>query len=162
MEDQLNLITGLTVAQRRKVFSWVASLTDEQIMDIFQDAVKKSYQLKGERPDLPGKVVKYCSFVSAVRNAGWDTVTGNGYRIAEEKQYGDFSHLRQAKAAALIQRGRTPVLRRKVLAFWGEIKELKGNGLGFRPIADYLLKKRKLMTSPSYLAKLWKEVEAND
>ncbi len=161
MENLLNEITSLTTAQRKKVFSWVATLTDTEIIEIFQDSVKKAFQLKEERPDLSGKVGKYCAFIFAARKAGWDTKTGKGFRVAEAKQYSDFSHLRQAKAAAVIERGRTPVLRRKLLAYWGEVKELKTKGLGFRPISDYLNKTRKLKTSASYLAKLWKEVEVN-
>jgi len=97
----------------------------------------------------------------AARKAGWDTVKGKGYRVAEKEQYEDFSHLRKASAAGLIQRGRIPVLRQKILAYWGEVKELKADGMGFRPIADYLNRKRKLKVSATYLSKLWKEVEGN-
>ena len=162
MDDQLIKITGLSTAQRKKVFSWVASLPDTVTIDIFQDAVKKSYQLQSECPDIAGKVVKYCAFIIAARNAGWDSLTGKGHRVARQKQYEDFSHLRKAKVAALIQHGRTPVLKRKILAYWGEIKELKADGMGFRPIADYLLKTHKLKTSATYLAKLWKDEEYHD
>lgn len=162
MEDQLNLITGLTVSQRQKLFAWVASLPEEKKIDIFQEAVKKSYQLKEERPNLPGKIIKYCAFITAARKGGWDTVHGKGFRVAEEKQYEDFSHLRKAKSASLIQLGRTPVLRRKILAHWGEVKELKAEGHGFRTISDYLAKNRKLKVSATYLARLWKEIETND
>ena len=162
MEDMLNQITGLITSERKKVVHWIASLPEEEIISIFQGAVKKSFQLKEERPDIPGKVSKYCAFIVAARNAGWDTKTGKGFREATEKQYEDFSHLRKAQAADLIKRGRTPVLRRKILAYWGEIKQLKADGTGFRPIADYLAKTRKLKTSASYLAQLWREVETND
>jgi len=34
--------------------------------------------------------------------------------------------------------------------------------MGFRPIAAYLLKSRKIKVSASYLMKLWHEVEGND
>jgi len=162
MNDLINQITGLTAAQRKKVLSWVASLPEENVMEIFQDGVKKSYQIKDERPDIAGKVSKYCAFIVAARYAGWDTLTGKGFRVAEAKQYEDFSHLRKSQAAALIKHGRTPVLRQKLLSYWGEIKELKANGLGFRPIAEYLFKKHKVKTSWSNLAKLWREVEKND
>ena len=159
MTEQLNLITGLTEHERKKLFSWVASLPEVKIIEIFQEGVKKSFQLKEERPDLHGRINKYCAFVMAARKAGWDTVKGKGYRVAEKEQYDDFSHLRQASAAGLIQRRRTPVLRLKILAYWGEVKELKADGMGFRPIADYLNRKRKLKVSATYLSKLWKEVE---
>jgi hypothetical protein len=162
MDDLLNQITGLTNRERKKVLSWVASLPQERVIEIFQEGVKKSFQVKEERPDLPGRIGKYCAFIVAARKAGWDTLKGKGYRVAEKEQYVDFSHLRKAKAAELIQRGRTPVLRKKILAHWGEIKELKREGVGFRPIADYLAKNRKVKTSASYLAKLWKEVESSD
>jgi hypothetical protein len=159
MTEQLNLITGLTEHERKKLFSWVASLPEEKIIEIFQDGVKKSFQLKEERSDLSGRINKYCAFIMAARKAGWDTIKGKGYRVAEQEQYDDFSHLRKASVAGLIRKGRTPVLRRKILAYWGEVKELKAKGLGFRPIADYLTRTRKVKTSATYLAKLWKEVE---
>lgn len=159
MDDQLTQITGLSGRERKKVLAWVASLPEETVIGIFQDGVKKSYQLKEARPDLPGKVVKYCAFILAARASGWDTLKGKGYRVAGQEQYDDFSHLRKSRAAELVRHGRTPVLRRKILAHWGEIKELKADGMGFRPIADYLVKNRKVKTSASYLVKLWKEVE---
>lgn len=161
MDDLLNSITGLTDRERKRLLSWVSSLPEEQVIRIFQEGVKKSFQLKKERPDLSGRVNKYCAFVVAARRAGWDTIKGKGYRVAQKEQYQDFTHLRRAKAAELLQRGRTPVLRRKILAYWGEIKELKLEGIGFRPIAEYLRKTRKLKVSPSYLVKLWHEVEEN-
>lgn len=162
MDDMIDLITGLTGRERKNVLTWVASLPEERIIAIFQEGVRKYYQLKDERSDVPGRVGKYGSFIVAARKAGWDTLKGKGYRVADREQYEDFSHLRRAKAAELIRRGRTPVVRKKVLAHWGEVKELKQEGIGFRPIADYLGKKRKVKTSASYLFKLWKEVEADD
>jgi hypothetical protein len=161
MDDLLNQITGLTDRERKKVLSWVAALPEEKIIEIFQMGVKKAYQIKEERPDLPGRVGKYCAFILAARKAGWDTLKGKDYRVAKQEQYDNFSHLRKAKAASLIQRGRTPVLRRRILAHWGEVKELKKEGMGFRPIAEYLSKIRKVKTSASYLLKLWKEIETD-
>lgn len=162
MDEKLNMITGLTENERKKILSWIASLPEERIIGIFQDGVKKSFQLREEHPNIPGRTNKYCAFILAARKAGWDTIKGKCYRVAEKKQYDDFSCLRQASAAALIKKGRKPILRRKILAYWGEIKELKTEGVGFRPIADYLSKKRKVRTSATYLSKLWKEMEAND
>jgi hypothetical protein len=160
MDDLLNQITGLTDRDRKKVLSWAVSLPEERIIGIFQDGVRFAFQIKAERPDLPGRIVKFSAFIMAARKAGWDTLKGKGYRVAEKEQYDDFSHLRKAKAAVLMRHGRTPVLRRKILAYWGEVKELKAEGMGFRPIADYLARTRKIKTSASYLAKLWKEVES--
>jgi hypothetical protein len=161
MEDILNLITGLTGKERKNLLSWMASLPEEKVVEIFQDGVKKSYQLKQERPDIPGKINKYSAFIMAARKSGWDTLQGKGYRVAQEKQYEDFSHLRKASVAALIKKGRTPILRRKILAYWGEVKELKNEGNGFRAIAYHLKSKHKLKTSATYLSRLWKETETN-
>lgn len=162
MDDLLNQITSLIGRERKQVLAWVASLPEERIIEIFQDGVKKAYQIKAERPDLPGRIGKYCAFIIAARRGGWDTLKGKGYRVAEREQYADFSHLRKAKAAELLRRGRAPVLRKKILAYWGEVKELKADGMGFRPIADYLARTRKVKTSASYLVKLWHEVEGDD
>jgi len=160
MTEQLNLITGLTEHERKKLFSWVASLPEENIIEIFHEGVKRSFQLKSERPDLSGRINKYCAFVMAARRGGWDTIKGKGYRVADQEQYEDFTHLRRATAATLVTLGRKPVLRRKILAYWGEVRELKADGMGFRTIAGYLQSKRKLKVSATYLSKLWKEVEA--
>ncbi len=160
-KEQTDLISGITWAERKKVLSWVASLPEQTIIKIFQDGVKMSFQMKLQNPNVPGKIIKYCSFVLAVRNSGWDTISGKGYRVAQQKQYDDFSNLRKARAATLIKKGRTPVLRKKILAHWGEIVELKNEGMGFRPIAYYLSKNRKIKVSPAYLGRLWREVETN-
>lgn len=162
MDQHLNQITGLTDRERKRLFSWIASLPEETIVEIFQSGVKVFYQLKQGHPELPGRIGKYAAFLVAARKAGWDTLNGKGYRVAEQPQYDDFSHLRKARAAVLLQRGRTPVVRRKILAHWGEVKELKAEGHGFRSIADYLHKSRKVKTSASYLLKLWHEVEGED
>ncbi len=161
LDEQLCMITKLTKAERKKIFSWLSSLSEELVIDVFQDAVKKSFQLKEQNPNILGKTIKYGAFVLAARNAGWDSIKGKGYRIAETEQFDDFSNLRKASVAALVKKGRTPLLRRKILSHWGEIKELKDGGMGFRPIALYLAKKRKIKVSPTYLARLWKEVKAN-
>jgi DNA-binding CsgD family transcriptional regulator len=159
MDQHLNQITGLTDRERKRLFSWIASLPEETIVEIFQAGVKAFYQLRQGHPELPGRIGKYAAFILAARRAGWDTLNGKGYRVAEQPQYDDFSHLRKARAAELLRRGRTPVVRRKILAYWGEVKELKAEGHGFRSIADFLHKSRKVKTSASYLLKLWHEVE---
>jgi len=159
MEDQLNQITGLTAELRKKALSWAASLPEVKIIEIIQDGVKKSFQIKNDLPEITGKICKYCALIVAIRAAGWDTLKGKGYRIAEQPQYDDFSSLRKSKASELIHKGRTPIVRQKILAYWGEVKELKASGLGFRPIAKYLGQTRKVKTSSTYLAQLWREVE---
>ena len=162
MYELTNTITGLTSAERKNCFSWVATLPEVTVIKIFQDSVNGSFKLKDERPDLQGKVVKYCAFILACRKNGWDTAKKKGYRIAGEEQFEDFTDIRQAKVAELIQRGRTPIIRRKVLAYWGEVKDFKSKGVGGRPIVKYLHKYRKIKISEAYLRKLWSEVEKND
>ena len=103
--DVLNVITGLTAQERKRLFSWIASIPEKQRVDIFQAGVKKSCQLHKSRPDLSGRVNKYCAFILAARKAGWDTIKGKGYRIAQQENYEDFTHLRQAKTAELLSRG---------------------------------------------------------
>lgn len=162
IESTVNQITGLTSKERKKVLSWVASLPESKVIDIFQDSVKGAYQLKEDRPTLPGKVTKYCAFIKASRKIGWDTVRGKGYRVADDEQYQNFNNLREAKTAGFMRRGRTPDLKRKVLAHWGEVKEIKSQGGGFRAISRYLAKERKIGVSASYLQKMWVEVESDD
>jgi len=162
MDASLNQITGLTSKERKNVMSWVASLQEAQVIDIFQDAVKKTFQLKDKTPALSGKIAKYCAFILASRKFGWDTIRRKGYRVADSEQFQDFSNLREAKTAEFLRRGREPILKRKVLAYWGEVKELKAHGGGFRAISRFLSKERKIKVSAAYLQKLWVEVESHD
>ena len=158
MDDQINIVTGLTSSERKRLLHWVASLPEEDIVKVFQRGVKVAYQLKAQAPDVPGRKNKYCAFIIAARRSGWDTINGKGYRVASESQYDDFNHIRKAKAADIIRRGRTPKKRKQILAYWGEVKQLKDEGNGFRVISKYLKETRKLDVSPSYLANLWKEL----
>jgi hypothetical protein len=159
MNDEIEILTGLTEKERKRVLTWAISLPEEKLISVFQDAVRKSFQIKNEHPEILGRVSKYCAFILASRSAGWDSLNGKGYRIAGIKQFTDFSEIRKAKAATLIRKGRNPILRKKILAYWAEVKELKREGIGFRPISNYLQKNRKVKASPSYLAKLWNDVE---
>lgn len=159
MDELLDMITGLTSRERKRAFLWVGSLPESDIIDIYQKGLKISYQIKNERSDLAGKVGKYCAFILAARQAGWDTLFGKNYRVAGIEQFKDFSNIRKAKAAEFLRKpGRTPLLRKKILAHWGEIEQLHEEGLGFRPIADYLRKCRKIKISATYLSILWKEI----
>jgi hypothetical protein len=159
MSDVLDLITGLTEKQQRNIFTWMGSLEVTMIIDIIQEAVRKTYQLKNERPTLPGREAKYCGIILAARQMGWDTVKGKNYRVAGDKQYEDYDRILQDTVTKMIRNGRPPVLRRKVIAYWGEIKVFRAQGVGFGPISEYLLKKHKLKVSKSYLTKLWEEEE---
>jgi hypothetical protein len=158
MYDLIDQITGLEDRERKKVFSWVASLPQEKIIEIFQHSVKISFQIRHERPELAGKIGKFCAFILAARKAGWDTLAGKGYLVAGKNQFEDFSNLRKARAAAFVRRPGRTTLRKKILAYVGEIKQLKEDGLGFRPIADYLHKCRKVDISATYLRILWNEI----
>ena len=155
----LRALTGLKSHERKNVFTWLGSLPETEVIDIVQRGVKESFAMQKSRPDLPGKVIKYCSLIVAARHLGWNTYRGKGYRVATPKQYADFSKARKAKAAELITRGRKPILRKKVLAYWGEIRELREGNHSFREISSYLGRKRKLKVSSSYLSRMWKEVE---
>lgn len=162
MNDTITLITGIDEKQRKRVLCWSASLPEAQHIEIFKEAVKIAYQLKNDHHDIPGKVGKYCAYILSSRRAGWDTLNGKGFRVAVDKQFDDFSRLRRTKVAELLTRGRTPILKRRVLAFWGVVVELKAEGLGFRTISDYLQKTHKIKVSPAYLTKLWKETLTNE
>ena len=159
MIEHTNILTGMTDKERKSCFVWVASIPEDIAMRIFQSSVKIFFALKDEHKDLGGSLLKYCAFFLACKKNGWDTVKKKGYRIAEEEQFNDFSNLRRSKAADYIQRGRSPVIRKKVLAYWGEIKELKTKGNGFRTIAKYMSTTRNITISATYIRDLWNEVE---
>ena len=159
MKYTIDILTGLTKEQRKSVLSWIASLPEEEVIDIFQSSVKMSFQIRKAQPKLRGRDIKYSALIISARRTGWDTLKGKGFRVAKQKQFKDLSNIREAKFAEIVQKGRKPDLRRKVLAHWGEIKELREKGGSYNSIARYLQETRRIKVSPSYLAKLWGTIE---
>lgn len=157
MENEIFKHTGyLSVSERKKILKWLTSLPENRLIEIINNSAAIYMDLRKKRK-ISGKLLMYVALILSARTAGWNTVAGKNYRVAGAKQYKDWNTLRSIKAKNL--KSRQSSKKSKVLAYWGEIKELKNLGLGFRKIAKYLLKYRKLKTSPSYLHKLWNEIE---
>ena len=133
-------------------------MPEDTYISIHQKAEKKYYQLKDGNPEVTGRLLRYAALILAAREAGWNTSVGKGYRVADQKQYEDWENIRKIRAVNLARDNIGPK-KRAVIAYWGEIKELKEDALGFRRIAKYLGKYRKLKVSPSYLQQLWTEIE---
>ena len=159
--DIFLLLTGdLTPKERANARRWIASLPEEDYINVHHAAAKKYYQLKDGHSDVPGKILHYCGLVLAAREYGWDTLKGKGYRVAEDDQFKDWEKIRKMRVQELRSNNNS-LTKRKVLGYWGEIKSLKNDGAGFRIIARYLQQHRKISVSPSYIHKIWKEMEVN-
>jgi len=157
--DLIFKLTGyLSPSERSMIRHWIASMPEDTYVSIHQKAEKKYYQLKDGNPEVTGRLLRYAALILAAREAGWDTTRGKGYRVAGQKQYEDWENTRKIRTINLA-RDNIGHKKRAVMAYWGEVKELKEDGLGFRRIAKYLGKYRKLKVSPSYLQQLWTEVE---
>lgn len=157
--DLIFKLTGyLSPSERSKIRHWIAAMPEDAYISIHQKAEKKYYQLKDGNPEVAGRLLRYAALILAAREAGWNTSRGKGYRVAGQKQYEDWKDIRKIRAANLAKDNVGPK-KRAVIAYWGEIKELKEDALGFRRIARYLGKYRKLKVSPSYLQQLWAEIE---
>jgi len=158
-EDILQLLTGgLTPKERSNARHWIASLPEEDYIDVHHAATKKYYQLRDGHPAIPGRTLHYCGLILAAREYGWNTLKGKGYRVAGDEQYHDWNKARRMRIQSLGFK-HDAKLKRQVLGYFGEIKELKNDGAGFRKIALYLKRYRKLNVSSSYVHKIWKEME---
>lgn len=65
MNGEIELLTGLGERERKRVFTWAASMPEEHLIKIFQEGVRKAYQIKDEHPEIPGRVTKFCAFILA-------------------------------------------------------------------------------------------------
>lgn len=160
-DDIFLLLTGgLTPKERSNARHWISSLSEEDYINVHHAAAKKYYQLKDGHPAIPGKTLHYCGLILAAREYGWDTIKGKGYRVAGDAQFEDWQEIRKRKFGNL-KKNENARTRRRVLGYWGEVREAKQNGIGFRKIARYLKQSRKIDVSPSYIHKIWKEIEEN-
>jgi len=158
-DDLIQVLTGgLTAKERDNICHWIASLPEIDYIDIHQDAAKKYYQLKDGHPDVPGKILHYCGLILSARDYGWDTLKGKEYRTAGEEQFEDWKKILYTRIQNL-RKTNDSLKRRKILTYWGDIMQLKKNGVGFRKITQYLRQYRKIKVSSSYLHKIWKEME---
>lgn len=158
-DDLIQMLTGgLTPKERENVQHWIASLPEPDYIEVHHTAAKKYYQLKDGHPDISGKILHYCGLILSAREYGWDTIRGKGYRVAGDSQYSDWQNIRQMRIRNL-KTDQNARIKRQLLGHWGEIKEFKQDGVGFRKIAQYLKRYKKLNVSSSYVHKIWREVE---
>jgi len=142
-----------TATERARALRWLAGLAESERERILADAFAE--RATASPPD------PYVSLLVAIRRFGFDTIRRRGFRAAGPEQFADFQRVRESRARNLREERRSP-LRDKVLQRWALVRELHGKGLGFRLIARYFSKQLRVQVSPSYLRKLWGELEPRD
>jgi hypothetical protein len=158
-ESLLDAITGITAPQRKRLLAWMLHRPESAIAETFQKSVAHYHRLVHQYPEATRGICRLAAFLVVGREEGWDTREARRYRVAAEKQFHDFDEMLENRASAIKNRRRPPIKRRKVMAYWGVVVTLKQKGNGFRVIAEYLAKTHRLRVSPSYLNRLWKELE---
>ena len=143
--------SGLHKAKERaRALGWLAGLAESDRERILADAFAACASTSPLTP--------YVALLSAIRDFGFDTIRRRGFRAAGQEQFEDFQRVRESRARNLREERPSP-LRDKVLSRWALVRELHGQGLGFRLIARYFSKQLRISVSASYLRKLWGELE---
>ena len=66
----------------------------------------------------------------------------------------------QAERIRALKKKKESPKRRKLVAFWGLVKQLRGEeGLSFRDIAAFLKKHKDFKINYAYIQRVWKELE---
>jgi len=139
-----------TAKERERALRWLAGLAEADRARILADAFAACASASPPTP--------YIALLGAIRRFGFDTVRRRGFRAAGPEQFEDFQRVRESRARNLREERPSP-LRDKVLHRWALVRELHGQGLGFRLIARYFSKQLRVQVSPSYLRKMWCELE---
>lgn len=139
-----------TAKERKRALRWLAGLAEADRERILADAFAACTSASPPTP--------YVALLSAIRHFGFDTIRQRGFRVAGPEQFEDFQRVRESRARNLREERPSP-LRDKVLKRWALVRELHGQGLGFRLIARYFSKQLRISVSASYLRKLWGELE---
>jgi len=138
-----------TPKERARALHWFAGLAENDRERILVDVVSAC---ASATPPTP-----YVALLGAICGFGFDTIRRRGFRAAGQEQFEDFQRVRESRARNLRNERPSP-LRDKVLSRWALVRELHGQGLGFRLIARYFSKQLRISVSPSYLRKMWREV----
>ena len=142
-----------TAAERARALRWLAGLAESERERILADAFAACASTSPPTP--------YVALLIAIRRFGFDTIRRRGFRVATPEQFEDFQRVRESRARNIREERPSP-LRDKVLHRWALVRELHGQGLGFRLIARYFSKQLRVQVSPSYLRRLWGELEPGD
>jgi hypothetical protein len=139
-----------THKERARALRWLAGLAENDRERILTDAFAACASASPPTP--------YVALLCAIRDFGFDTIRRRGYRAAGPEQFADFQRARESRARNLREERPSPK-RDKVLQRWALVRELHGQGLGFRLIARYFSKQLRVQVSPTYLRKMWRELE---
>ena len=139
-----------TPKERARALRWLAGLAESERERILADAFAAC---ASATPPTP-----YVALLGAIRRFGFDTVRRRGFRTAGPEQFEDFQRVRESRVQNLRNERPSP-LRDKVLSRWALVRELHGQGLGFRLIARYFSKQLRISVSASYLRKMWQELD---
>lgn len=139
-----------TAKERARALRWLSGLVESDRERILAGAFAACASTSPPDP--------YVSLLVAIRRFGFDTIRRRGFRAAGPEQFADFQRVRESRARNLREERPSP-LRDKVLQRWALVCELHGQGLGFRLIARYFSKQLRVQVSPSYLRKMWRELE---
>ncbi|SNR70057.1 hypothetical protein SAMN04488503_0949 [Humidesulfovibrio mexicanus] len=143
--------SGLNTAKERaRALRWLSGLAEKDRERILTDAFSACATATPATP--------YVALLGAIRRFGFDTVRRRGFRAAGPEQFENFQRVRESRARNLRNERPSP-LRDKVLHRWALVRELHGQGLGFRLIARYFSKQLRISVSASYLRKMWRELE---
>lgn len=147
-------LSGLHSAKERsRALRWLSGLAENDRERILAEAFAACVSADSPTPHV--------ALLIAIRRFGFDTIRRRGFRAAGPEQFADFQRVRESRARNLREERPSP-LRDKVLHKWALVCELHGQGLGFRLIARYFSKQLRIQVSPSYLRKMWRELEQGD
>jgi hypothetical protein len=160
IEDKITLWTSITPLERTRAVRWFASRpTPEQTSIISEGEQTVLPNLQKANPEyVEDSALRYAAFLLAIRHGGYDLARKRGGRAMRDSAFEKLEAMRKGVMENLRSRKKSP-LRFCLLSYWGEIKSLKQDGSGFLLISRYLARMHNIKVSPSYLAKLWLEVE---
>ncbi len=163
MDATVRILSGLSSrTERERALRWLARLADvDRAHIVHAAATLRLPPLPLGRPEPAPEVRSYCALLLAIRQGGYDTIRRRGYRVAGPEQFEEFTAVRLSRAKNLKPERQAP-LRAAIEKLWAEVVELKADGIGFRVIAQYLHRQRRLpQVSEAYLRKLWAEHGGN-
>lgn len=149
-----------TARERARALRWLAGLAEPDRERVLADAFAKC--TTGSAPDgatPAAQPTPYAALLGAIRHFGFDTIRRRGFRAARSEQFAAFQRVRESRARNLREERPSP-LRDTVLHRWALVRDLHAQGLGFRLIARYFSKQLRIQVSPSYLRKIWTELES--
>lgn len=158
---RINRITGMSARERQDALRWYARQAEDFRISVMTNRFRLFCDLKARRVDQDLALLEYAALCLALKSEGF--LAEKRYRskkVISDKEIQVLRKRRLEKAKAIqAKTRRRGQVKARLAKKWGVVVELKGQGLSYQALSDYLKENHHISVSRQYLHEKFVEWE---